>query len=280
VHVRLEVTVLESRDCPAVLTVAPSRDPFPGYGGPVERAASGDTEVFTADKIPHVVVYVGGVQTASFYAYDPRFDLGINVAVDPDNGDVATGTDGGAPHVQIFDQHGNRKESFFSGDPNGTHGAFVSYATETNQSLAVRPAARQQLYLDGADTAVTALVAAAFSRYDIGVTNRYPAGKRPQDVYVVFVIGDQAVGPNGERGATLVNGFNTQSEFATNAAKVYAAGLGTTATARSITHEAGHGFGLGHSNSFGSPMLSMISDNPFEFTEFEHAILQTRLRRV
>lgn len=83
---------------------------------------------------PHVKVFSGlnGNELMSFFAYDPAFAGGVQVAVGDIDGnsvlDIITGAGaGGGPHVKVFSGvDGSELRSFFAYDPAFTGGVFVS----------------------------------------------------------------------------------------------------------------------------------------------------------
>ncbi|HVK16056.1 MAG TPA: VCBS repeat-containing protein, partial [Fimbriiglobus sp.] len=82
---------------------------------------------------PHVKVFSGaGVELFGFFAYDPSFTGGVNVAAGDLNGDrvadIATGPlVGGGPHVQVFDGRTHQVlMSFFAFDAKTRGGASVA----------------------------------------------------------------------------------------------------------------------------------------------------------
>jgi len=83
---------------------------------------------------PHVKVFDGRTfeEIASFYAYDPSFAGGVNVAVGDVNGDgrpeIVTGAGpGGGPHVKVFDgQTFKEIAGFYAYDPSFTGGVSVA----------------------------------------------------------------------------------------------------------------------------------------------------------
>lgn len=85
---------------------------------------------------PHVRVFNkdGKLINPGFFAYDPTFRGGVNVAVgdlDGDNHDeIVTGPgNGGSPHVKVYDQNGQEKMGqFFAFDRNSRSGVDVSIA--------------------------------------------------------------------------------------------------------------------------------------------------------
>jgi len=96
---------------------------------------------------PHVKVFNGadGSLYSSFFAYDPSFHGGVNVAatqafqvsksVFP--GDVITGAGpGGGPHVRVFEAvNGHLVSEFFAYDPNFRGGVSVAYNPDPNRDL-------------------------------------------------------------------------------------------------------------------------------------------------
>lgn len=83
---------------------------------------------------PHVRTFdSAGNPGASFFAYDPAFRGGVNVAGGDINGDgvdeIITGAGpGGGPHVQIFTGGGNNLGGFFAFDPGFRGGVTVATA--------------------------------------------------------------------------------------------------------------------------------------------------------
>ena len=82
---------------------------------------------------PHVKVYRGGgVEIASFYAYDAKFTGGVRVATGDVNGDrtadiVTVAGPGGGPHVKVFDGRTFQEiASFFAFEPGFTGGLTVA----------------------------------------------------------------------------------------------------------------------------------------------------------
>lgn len=106
---------------------------YPGFGGGVNVATGDVDKDGYADIItgagagggPHVKVFSGrtGAEIMSFFAYNPGFRGGVNVASGDTNNDgyadVITGAGaGGGPHVQVFSgQNGAVLRSFFAFDP-------------------------------------------------------------------------------------------------------------------------------------------------------------------
>ncbi len=88
---------------------------------------------------PEVRVFsrFGKVLHPGFFAYDPRFRGGVNVAVGDVNGDgnmeIITGAGpGGGPHVRIFNRYGAALgKGFFAGDPSSRTGVRVA-VTDTD----------------------------------------------------------------------------------------------------------------------------------------------------
>jgi hypothetical protein len=277
---KLMPIVLESRDCPATLVTSAAGlvagiEPFPGYGGPVEIAAAGPVLVATANKVPHVKVYVGEPgayeERASFYAYDPAFNLGINVATDGDR--IATGTDAGAPHVREFDLHGVEVGSFFQGSPDSLGGVRVAYFGRDDSPVSIRPEARTQIYLDGASANVVRGVADLFEAFDVGVTNRYPDIDPRRIATVIF--GGSSDG--AERGMAIIGGFFQQSEFTSLPARVFSDGLSIVQQVRATAHEAAHLFGAVHVPDPSSIMFEGLSAGRGRFDPLSVRILGQRL---
>lgn len=84
---------------------------------------------------PHVRVFNknGKLINPGFFAYDPAFRGGVNVAsgdVDGDGvDDIVTGPGkGGGPHVRVYDRDGTMKSQFFAFDQSGTDGLDVAAA--------------------------------------------------------------------------------------------------------------------------------------------------------
>jgi hypothetical protein len=115
---------------------------YPGFNGPVS-VATGDVNGDGVDDVitgiaagagPHVKVFDGvtGQLIRSFYAYDPSFTGGVNVAAGDVNGDghadIITGVASGAgPHVKVFDgATGQVLHSFYAYDPSFTGGVTVA----------------------------------------------------------------------------------------------------------------------------------------------------------
>lgn len=82
---------------------------------------------------PHVRVFNknGKLINPGFFAYDPAFRGGVNVAAGDVDGDgkddIVTGPGkGGGPHVRVYDRDGGMKSQFFAFDQSGTDGLDVS----------------------------------------------------------------------------------------------------------------------------------------------------------
>lgn len=266
---------LESRDCPALVAIAAPIDPFPGYAGPIDVAAAGDVVVVAAQTAPHVKVYVGGDERASFYAYDPAFTGGVNVATDGEH--VATGTNVGAPHVREFTLDGTETRSYYAGDPLSLHGVRVAYDTPDRTSLAIRPEAPTQIYLDGASAEVVRGVAAIFEVFNVGITNVYPDQTAPKRIATV-ILGGSSDGP--ERGYAVVGGYFQQSEFTSYPARVYSDGLTVSQQIRAAAHEAAHLFGAVHSTDVTSVMFESLTFGGTTFDAVNFGILSKRLGRA
>jgi hypothetical protein len=147
-YVREAMPVLQSSDVslfeqagwsvalpPAPPTPPPSADgwvPFPGFAGTVTLASADLTGDGVPDLVaaagagggPHVKVRDGasGSELASFFAFDPAFRGGVNIAVGDVTGDgtpdvVAAAGAGGGPHVKAFDGRSMAEvRSFFAHD--------------------------------------------------------------------------------------------------------------------------------------------------------------------
>ncbi len=84
---------------------------------------------------PHVRVFNkdGKVINPGFFAYDPAFRGGVNVAAGDVDGDgtddIITGPGaGGGPHVRIFDRNGQMRSQFFAFEASGANGVEVTAA--------------------------------------------------------------------------------------------------------------------------------------------------------
>lgn len=92
---------------------------------------------------PRVRVFDGasGGELASFFAYDPTFRGGLNIAAGPiGNGEVgiATGAEeGGGPHVRVFTAQGKERASFYAYDANFTGGVRVALGQRADGSATV-----------------------------------------------------------------------------------------------------------------------------------------------
>lgn len=83
---------------------------------------------------PHVQVFDAstGALKFGFYAYDPNFHGGVNVAVGDVNNDgtldiITAPASGGGPHVKVFSgKDGSLMQSFYAYDPNFSGGVFVA----------------------------------------------------------------------------------------------------------------------------------------------------------
>jgi hypothetical protein len=88
---------------------------------------------------PHVRVFTksGRLLNPGFFAYDPKFRGGVNVAVGDLDGDgkaeIVTGAGpGGGPQVRIFNRYGTAQgKGFFAADPASRNGVRVA-VTDTN----------------------------------------------------------------------------------------------------------------------------------------------------
>lgn len=92
---------------------------------------------------PHVRVFNkdGRVINPGFFAYDPAFRGGVNVAAGDVDGDgvdeIVTGPGtGGGPHVRVYDRDGRMKSQFFALDAGLTDGVEVSVADLDGDGLA------------------------------------------------------------------------------------------------------------------------------------------------
>jgi hypothetical protein len=266
---------LEPRDCPTSLVASvASFDPFPGYEGPIESVSLGDISVITADRIPHVKIFDHGQEIASFYAYDPAFNGGVNLATDGEY--VATGTDRGAPHVREFTLHGVEVQSFFAGNQESLGGVRVSYPHQDDSPVSVSPDAKFQIYLDGASEQVTLGVADVLAGLNVGVTNRFPAQADPRRIATV-IFGGSSDGP--ERGYAIVGGLFQQSEFTSLPARVFSEQLTEAQQIRAAAHEAAHLFGCFHIADPKSLMFEGITGG-LEFDPLNLSILSQRLSRA
>jgi hypothetical protein len=273
----LSVNQLESRDCPSSLIASSnSFDPFPGFKGPIETVSAGSIRVVTADTIPHVKIYDGDQELASFYAYDPAFRGGVNLATDGDR--VATGTDRGAPHVREFTLHGVEVRSFYQGSPESTSGVRVSYESsqfsENCDEIATSPASRFQIYLDGAGAAVVRGVADIFAPFNVGITNVYPSQADPRRIATVIFGGEPVSGRGGQ---AIIGGFFQQSEFTSLPARVFSDSLTESQQIRAAAHEAAHLFGAIHSTDPRSIMFPSLAGGGTSFDPLNTRILTQRL---
>jgi hypothetical protein len=271
----LTVNQLEARDCPSstLIASANSFDPFPGYKGPIEMVSAGSIRVVTADTIPHVKIFDGGQELASFYAYDPAFRGGVNLATDGER--VATGTDRGAPHVREFTLHGVEVKSFFQGSPESTSGVRVSYAQpETDKPFVAHPEAAVQIYLDGASFDVARGVAEILSPFNVGITNRYPSQADSQRVATMIFGGEPVAGRGGQ---AIIGGFFQQSEFTSLPARVFSDSLTESQQIRAAAHEVAHLFGAIHSTDPRSIMFPSLAGGGTSFDPLSTRILTQRL---
>ncbi|HEY3789524.1 MAG TPA: VCBS repeat-containing protein, partial [Urbifossiella sp.] len=138
-------TILQWRSATgAVIAQAPAID---GYGGPISMA-SGDVN---GDGIPDVVVAAGegggprirvmdgktGAVLSDFFAFDPSFRGGTNIALGDLSGDgqmelIAGAGASGGPQVTVFDPiTGNTIRSFVAYDPTSRGGVSVAAADVT-----------------------------------------------------------------------------------------------------------------------------------------------------
>jgi hypothetical protein len=92
---------------------------------------------------PHVRVFNkdGNVINPGFFAYDPLFRGGVNVAVGDVDGDgiddIVTGPGkGGGAHVRVYDRDGHMKSQFFAFDSTETGGVEVTAADLDGDGLA------------------------------------------------------------------------------------------------------------------------------------------------
>jgi len=95
----------------------------------------GTSEIITGAGLgggPHVRIFDNsGNIKGQFFAYDPKFRGGVNVAVGDVDGDgkneiVTAAGPGGGPHIRIFDQQGKLKGQFFAYNENFTGGVSIS----------------------------------------------------------------------------------------------------------------------------------------------------------
>lgn len=111
------------------------------YSGPVNLGAGDMNNDGVLDAVaaagpgagPRVVVIDGktGATITSFYAYDPSFTGGVNVAVNDVTGDgradIVTGAgEGGGPQVNVFGADGRYAFGFFAYDPSFRNGVRVA----------------------------------------------------------------------------------------------------------------------------------------------------------
>lgn len=127
-------------------------NPFPGFTGGVRVAVGDVTGDGRSDVVvaagpgggPAVRVYNGvtGAEVRSFFAFDPRFNGGVSVAVgffDSDRfADIVVGAGpGGGPNVKRFDgATGAEVQSFFAYSPNFTGGVNVAAGDINGDGLA------------------------------------------------------------------------------------------------------------------------------------------------
>ncbi|MBV9935962.1 MAG: S8 family serine peptidase [Actinobacteria bacterium] len=118
-------------------------DAYPGFGGGV-HVATGDLTGDQGSEIvtgagpgggPHVKLFTNqfGLASPGFFAYDPNFHGGVNVAVGDVEGtghpDIITGPGpGGGPNVRVFRPDGTPVASFFAYDPRFAGGVTVAAA--------------------------------------------------------------------------------------------------------------------------------------------------------
>jgi murein DD-endopeptidase MepM/ murein hydrolase activator NlpD len=86
---------------------------------------------------PHVrVLRADGTEVSGFYAYDPSFQGGVNVASGDVDGDgideIITGPVNGAPHVRIFKTNGTEVGGFYAYSPSFTGGVNVGSVDADN----------------------------------------------------------------------------------------------------------------------------------------------------
>lgn len=112
-----------------------------GFHGGVNVAScdldgDGESEIVTGAGYsggPHIRVFTReGIATpTSFFAYDPAFRGGVNVACGDVTGDgqaeIITGAGiTGGPHIRVFDAQGNLLDEAFSGSASDKTGAFIT----------------------------------------------------------------------------------------------------------------------------------------------------------
>ena len=118
-------------------------DAYPGFAGGV-HVATGDVTADQGSEVitgagpgggPHVKIFTNqfGLASPGFFAYDPAFHGGVNVATGDVEGtgkpDIITGPGpGGGPNVRVFRPDGTQIASFFAYDPRFAGGVTVAAA--------------------------------------------------------------------------------------------------------------------------------------------------------
>jgi hypothetical protein len=175
---------------------------------------------------PHVqYMNTDGTQKTGFYAYDPSFIGGVDVASGDVDGDgideIITGTKTGAPHVQVFDTEGKIKASFYAFDPNFTGGVNVgSYDIDGDGKYEVLVGAGaggsprvRVLKLDGSEVLSFYAYAESFAG-GVDVASGDVTGNSDDEILTVPGPGGSAhLRTFGKNGVALSNGFNAYEAY-------------------------------------------------------------------